>query len=270
MSPLPSQLERTEITAVLRSRIWELFRLVLEKNNKFQSSDWFLTNPWDLIAKDEFLYRHGGFIDHTTTSKTVTEHRFGSIIKTGGYADIYGLIQFVLSHAKCPAYFSFGISHILEEELSAYRVIGSDTLVPIASSEIADALNQAVDGSNNAQFVGAHKHLRQAAFELSDGSFANSVRESISAVESIARVLEPTADLSKALGRLEKSGHLHKAMKHGFGSLYGWTSDESGIRHALLEDGDAKVDEADAIFMIGACASFVSYLIAKKNTAGIS
>jgi hypothetical protein len=82
-------------------------------------------------------------------------------------------------------------------------------------------------------------------------------------------VLEPSAALSSAFGRLEKSAKIHKALKHGFGNLYGYTSDENGIRHPLLDDGTAKVDETDALFMIGACAAFVSYLINKARSAGI-
>jgi hypothetical protein len=58
-------------------------------------------------------------------------------------------------------------------------------------------------------------------------------------------------------------------MKRGFLSLHGYTSDENGIRHALLEEGAAKVAETDALFMIGACAAFVSYLINKARSAGI-
>jgi hypothetical protein len=59
-------------------------------------------------------------------------------------------------------------------------------------------------------------------------------------------------------------------MKQGFNSLYGYTSDEQGIRHPMLDDGTANVDETDAIFMIGACAAFISYLINKARIAGIS
>jgi hypothetical protein len=55
----------------------------------------------------------------------------------------------------------------------------------------------------------------------------------------------------------------------GFGSLYGFTSDEDGIRHPLLDSVAAQVDETDALFMIGACAAFVSYLINKASTAGL-
>jgi hypothetical protein len=58
-------------------------------------------------------------------------------------------------------------------------------------------------------------------------------------------------------------------MKAGFGSLYGFTGDAKGIRHPLLESAAAQVDETDALFMIGACAAFVSYLINKARAAGL-
>ena len=35
----------------------------------------------------------------------------------------------------------------------------------------------------------------------------------------------------------------------------------------LLDDGTAQVDENDALFMIGACAAFVSYMINKARAA---
>jgi hypothetical protein len=104
---------------------------------------------------------------------------------------------------------------------------------------------------------------------LANGRYADSVRESIHAVEATARVLEPSAALNSALGRLESSAKIHRTLKHGFGNLYGYTSDEEGIRHPLLDDGTANVDETDALFMLGACAAFVSYLINKARKAGL-
>lgn len=40
---------------------------------------------------------------------------------------------------------------------------------------------------------------------------------------------------------------------------------KKGLRHPLLNDAKANVDESDALFMIGARASFVSYLIGKTR-----
>lgn len=88
-------------------------------------------------------------------------------------------------------------------------------------------------------------------------------------MESVCRTLNPSADLSKALARLEQKISIHRGMTTGFTSLDGYTSDEGGLRHALLEAGEAKVDEAEALFMIGACAAFVSYLLNKARTNGV-
>jgi len=153
--------------------------------------------------------------------------------------------------------------------LAAFRIVDGDTFLPVASTEEIDAVQDAIDATRGSSFTGAHTHIKRAAECLGEGRFADSVRESIHAVEAVARTLEPSAELSKALAKLEASANLHGAMKKGFAALYGYTSDENGIRHPLLDSGDAKVDEADAIFMIGACASFVTYLISKKRSAGI-
>jgi hypothetical protein len=86
----------------------------------------------------------------------------------------------------------------------------------------------------------------------------------------VARLLEPSADtLGPALSRLARADHIHPALKDGMNKLYGYTNDQQGIRHALLDDGEAKVDEADALFMFGACASFVTYLIGKARQSGL-
>jgi hypothetical protein len=82
--------------------------------------------------------------------------------------------------------------------------------------------------------------------------------------------LEPGAKtLGPALSRLEKSVRIHSALRNGFSALYGFTNDEKGIRHTLLDEPVAHVDETDALYMLGSCAAFVSYLINKARQAGL-
>ena len=52
----------------------------------------------------------------------------------------------------------------------------------------------------------------------------------------------------------------HPALNEGFEKLYGYTSNEQGVRHALLDQGQSNVGQDEAVFMLGACASFASYL----------
>lgn len=63
----------------------------------------------------------------------------------------------------------------------------------------------------------------------------------------------------------ERAGGLHLALKRAFSKLYGYTSDEQGIRHALIDNPQANVGQDEAVFMFGACASFSSYLARKHR-----
>ena len=86
------------------------------------------------------------------------------------------------------------------------------------------------------------------------------IKESISAVESIAKKLAPgEKTLGSALNKIGKKDDLHPALKSGFSSLYGYTNDEEGIRHALSESSSVEEPEARLMFIM--CAAFCNYLI---------
>jgi hypothetical protein len=90
--------------------------------------------------------------------------------------------------------------------------------------------------------------------------FRNSIKESISAVEAASRL--GTGQTKASLGdALKHVPNLHPALKNGFSAIYGYTSDQSGIRHSLLDEPD--IDYADAKFMLVACAAFTSFLHTK-------
>ena len=64
-----------------------------------------------------------------------------------------------------------------------------------------------------------------------------------------------------ALKLLESQRPFHPAFKEALVKLYGWTSDESGIRHAIRDAEN--VERADAQFMLVACSAFVNYLMTR-------
>jgi hypothetical protein len=73
----------------------------------------------------------------------------------------------------------------------------------------------------------------------------------------------PKASVGDALKNLEKLGiKLHPSLKIAFGKLYGYTSDQGGIRHSLLDQSD--VDFEDAKFMLVSCSAFVNLLKARS------
>ncbi len=73
--------------------------------------------------------------------------------------------------------------------------------------------------------------------------------------------------LHEALEAVSAKIEMHPALKAGLEKLYAYTSDEGGIRHAILEE--MNVDEADARFMIVTCSAFVNFLIVKAEAADL-
>jgi len=109
-------------------------------------------------------------------------------------------------------------------------------------------------------------HIDNALKLLSDKEnpdYRNSIKESISAVESICKniVDDPSATLGQSLNKIDKHLDLHPALKLAFKKLYGYTNDKDGIRHSLM-DKDT-IDFEDAKYMLVSCSAFVNYIIAK-------
>jgi len=267
LEPLPTQLGITEVSRELRAVLWNYIEQQIKESGATGTFGRYVADPWASILKAVHVYR-----DHRTdefsTTLTPTINQVRTIFEQGSYAQIYGWLQFVI-RALPNSGFSKKIESLLRYSRAPYRVVDGTVLLPIGSEAEAQTISNAFSDLASAQLTGAREHLRNAATELNQGQFADSVRESIHAVESVARTLQPSGELSGALARLEKTAQIHGAMKKGFTSLYGYTSDSQGIRHALLEKGAPEVDEHDALFMIGACAAFVSYLVNKARKAGL-
>lgn len=141
---------------------------------------------------------------------------------------------------------------------------------PRSCEEEGEAVQQAIKTVHQGGMTGAATHLRKAAKSINVGEHADSIRESIHAVESVARTIDLDASktLGPALSSLKKHGLLqHEALTKAFQQLYGYTCDEQGIRHALLDKSAADVGLEEAIFMFGACASFSGYLTQKHRQA---
>lgn len=174
--------------------------------------------------------------------------------------EVYDFLEFIVGHydRSKPRLAEF-INRFLERELSAYRFV-SGTLTDITNAQELEMLESALADS---RFAGVAGHLARA-LELyanrESPDYRNSIKESISAVESMARIVaeNPKATLSDALKAMERGGTLHPALKDGFLKLYAYTSDEGGIRHAMLNE--PSLSAADARYFLLSCTSFVNYL----------
>jgi len=156
---------------------------------------------------------------------------------------------------------------VLEAELSAYRFVGNQ-ITQITSREEISEIEEALE----TPLKPVRTHLENALKLFSDRKspdYRNSIKDSISAVEAICRLItkKKKATLGQALKEVESKVDLHPALKNAFSSLYGYTSSAEGIRHALLDE--SKLSFEDAKFMLVSCSAFVNYLVSKAEKAKI-
>jgi hypothetical protein len=270
--PLPSQLELREISPELRARLWAIFHWILAGAREARPIGPIpdLVGPLVQVLYDWHVGRCFKPSDEFIQSYPHWVGELKSIFMRGDYVAVLGFVQWVLRHKLKPNHLEIGVDDALRASQAAYALFDNDTIIPIGSDAERETLARAFADVAGSEFHGARAHLRTAGSELTAGNYGPSIRESIHAVEAVARVLEPGAQtLGPALSKLEKSVRIHPALGKGFGSLYGFTSDEKGIRHALLDEPAAQVDETDALYMLGSCAAFVSYLINKARQAGL-
>lgn len=190
--------------------------------------------------------------------------RLRSYFFNAKWYEVYEFIEFVSVHeptGKCDEFIA-ACNKFMERENSGYRFVDRK-IIEISSSDEVSEIESAIEGST--PYYGVKQHLSSAISLLSDKEkpdYRNSIKESVSAVESLCKTVsnDEKATLGAALKILGKKGNMHPALKSAFSSLYGYTSDADGIRHALMEEN--KLTSADARFMLISCSAFINYVIA--------
>ena len=98
--------------------------------------------------------------------------------------------------------------------------------------------------------------------------YANAIKEAISAVESVCRIIVGDKGKAATLGQTikkinDKGVVIPPALEQAYSKLYGYTCEAGGIRHGSIEMTD--VGEEDARYMVVSCSAFVNYLIEKNE-----
>lgn len=157
---------------------------------------------------------------------------------------------------------------ILEEECSGYRLV-KGLITPITNKEEI----KVVEKASNTKYSAVNIHIDKAITLLSNRKqhdYENVIKEAISAVEAMCCIIteDKKTTLGGALKKLESKGiKLHKALQNAMSSLYGYASDEDGIRHGSIDFTGASSE--DAKYMLVSCSAFVNYLIEKLENASI-
>ncbi len=277
---LPSQLRLEELPEVARIRLWNLFH----KSMNFTSflplvvdegpSTFYVDheNIWRDILLDLHCNYFAQPIQSEASKDRIYEQElvtkaFKPIFRRGKFNEVFDLLTAIMRNEKCPKEYIKDVSEIFSGTRLAYFVLTDPpvTILPQATEQEGESIINAISDVGALGMSGAKAHLLGAGEAINRREWAESIRHSISAVESVARQLDPNASktLGPALKTLKVSHNLHPALEQAFQNLYGYTSDEDGIRHARLKDTPPNFGSEEAIFMLGACVSFVTYLCSK-------
>lgn len=273
--PAPSPLALGQISKEARIRLWDLLYQHVERPRNVMSEYIFPVLHRKFLGRpaDDF----GIFFDQnklgysSNVASYISENYRQLFLDNSPFNKVFDVLEMVMRHPKCPKSFIKGVAEIFEECQMAYVVDINQppTIMPAATKEEGAAIVGAMNELRDAGLGGAEAHLRNAGSCINQRDWAGSVRESINAVESVARLLDKNKSnkLATALESLDSKHSIHPALKEGFKKLYGYTSEEQGVRHALLDSKESAVGQDEAVFMLGACASFVSYLLHKYQAS---
>lgn len=253
----------------IRSRVWNLF-YQWEIHDGGLSSDRLnasLTGKQSVEAKiaDRLGFVVNGYSGGMNLQSKIENY----LIENATWYEVYDFIDIHLSvlDDEKKVVRAKQYNDLLEQEKSGYRVVNF-AVEPITNKgEIAT-----IEQASNSPYQSVNEHLKKAIEFYGDRKspdYENSIKESISAVESMCCIINgKDTTLNDAIKRIKDKGvHIHPALVNAFVSLYGYTSDEKGIRHAGIDFVSAPAE--DAKYMLVSCSAFVNYLIEKWSKVNL-
>lgn len=269
-SPLEQAFQRESANEALRTKLWNVLKVTIwdqynhndyrhrevsEKIDHMVRGLWFHFFNHDLDDLPQFLPKYYG--DKDTAYLHLKRFFFSC-----KWFELYDFIEEISldRNELIDDDSRKWINSVLEEQNSAYRLIGHE-IVEITDKQEITAIEEGLEYPEKAVRV----HLETALKMLSDKQspdYRNAIKESISAVEAACRLAsgKESATLADALKKIQ---NIHPVLSKAFNQLYGYTSDASGVRHSLIDESN--ITYADAKFMLIACSAFVSYLKAAHN-----
>jgi AbiJ N-terminal domain 4 len=264
--PMQKAVQKDSIDNELRNSLWSALYGFIYRNYTYSNYDPVSANIRTLFNQywlSYFKLPSDSQPEYPAALERVRDYFFSCT-----WNEVYDFLEFTVKHAEWIAEDLRKVCNLfLERENSAYRFVGNEIAEITSDVEI-----KAVEDALSSGIPAVEKHLQTALSLLSDRKnpdYRNSIKESISAVEAICRLVsgEPKATLGPALKQVSAKTPLHPAFEKGLLALYGFTSDEHGIRHSLLEEPN--LHYSDAKFMLVVASGFCSFVLAKCAENGI-
>jgi hypothetical protein len=270
--PATKNLQLESIDTDLRNSLWNIVKLFFLDN--FSKTSYVKPNYGD-FAK---VLWHKYFklpVDDLSNNDHYTETQIREYFFKAEWNEVYDFLEFLanLEYIINTDEFITNTNHILKLEFSAYRFIDSK-ICPISNENEIEQIKEAINQNDSfTALQGVNIHLTNALEKLSNRKnpdYRNSIKESISAIETGFRVLTGEKTLGKALNAIESIGiKIDDQLKSGYEKIYAFTNNkQSGIRHAIVDEHN-EPDFDDAKYILLLSSSMINYLVGKCKTQNI-
>lgn len=253
------------VTDKLRTRIWNVFYAYLFRrlgsphiaSDLKEELDEYCEVLWDSILKLNIR-------TYMKMSYELSVSKFETILKDIPWYTLFDIIEFTLCQLKNISLknnFKKSLNKVFSEERSDYRLVDNRVVEMTSEEEILE-VEKALNLPD--PYIQVGEHLKKSLRLLSDREkpdYENSIKESIIALESMALIL---IGKKENFSVLIKSLDIHPALIGSLDKLYGWASDDGGIRHASIENMD-KPKEPEARLTLVLASALVNYIVFKHN-----
>jgi hypothetical protein len=235
------EIQKESMDNDLRNRLWNLFHeLVLQQISEDYKHAY---NKQPFVFFRMMLY-HDFFkqpLDSVSQSKDDIVRSIRRYFFSSYWFEVYDLIEFTLKEVEKPFYeidvkgYGPAFNRILEQEYSAYRLVDNH-FIPVTNTTELEEISTASEATASfTALKGCNIHLNTALTLLSDRKspdYRNSIKESISAIESVVKVVSGNHkdSLGSAIDKIKAKIRIHSSLERAFKQLYGYTSDSDGIR----------------------------------------
>jgi len=162
------------------------------------------------------------------------------------------------------------INNALKEKFAPYRMLDGK-ITPLKDELEVESVISALEKTRD-KFHSVYEHLSKALSLFSDRKspdYSNTIKESISAVDSLLKIVcNNKKTLAQNIKKVCEKLNLHPAFCQAIEKLYGWSSDDKGIRHGK-SPGESDPLQAEAKFVLIAATAFINYLLDVMSELGI-
>jgi len=265
--PIREQIQKESVDKQTRTLLWNCLKVALWDEWESYSYGWTThSDQINQLMRRMWVHHFNASLDNLPEFDPYGANGAYGIMKRhfmdDKWFEVYDFLEFVVQNwsGGDEDKIATAINSILEKEACAFRFVGKQ-IVPITDELELEAIDQAASNAPDA----VKRHISRAIELLSDRNspnYPNSVKEAVSAIEALCQTVtgDDKGTLGKLLGKIEG---LHPAFKAALSSMYGFTSDAEGIRHALLDE--PTLTFTDAKFFLVQAAGFINYISGKQS-----